>query len=126
MSKLNVEKLRKYKKENCYTNKQISNITKIPIATIDRIFSGANKNPTLNILEKLAALFKCPVDDFIEYDQGSPLADYYENKQTKKLAQEIHDNPDLRILLDATKDLPLEDLKAVIDIANRIKGTNNE
>lgn len=125
MSKLSVKKLNEYKKSKCYTNKKISELTNIPIATIDRLFSGSNSNPTVTLLQKVAKLFECTVDDFIEYDKNSPLAEYYESKETAKLAQEIHNNPEYRILLDATKDLTSDQLKAVIDVANIIKGQTN-
>ena len=125
MTVLSTEKLNKYKKEKCYTNKRIADETGISLVTIDNIFSGKNKNPTVNYLQKIANVLECSMDDLIDYDENSPLAGYYENNQTARLAQEIHDNPDYRILLDATKDLRPEDLHAVIDIANRIKGSYN-
>lgn len=124
MSKLSVQKLNEFKKAKCLTNRKISEITGIPIATIDRLFAGSNTNPTVNILQKIAIVFECTVDDFIEYDKDSPLAEYYTNKETAKMVQEIFDNPEYRILFDATKDLTPEQVQAVISVANSIKGTN--
>jgi len=46
---------------------------------------------------------------------------YYNNPETAKLAQELYDNPDLRILLDASRDLAPEDVKAVADIVKKMK-----
>ena len=123
MTRLSVEKLNKYKKAKCLTNKKIAELTEIPLGTIDRLFSGANDNPTVNILKKVSRALECTIDDLFEYDKDSPLAEYYENKETAKLAQDIHDNPEYRMLFDAARDLSPEDLKAVIDIANRIRGT---
>jgi transcriptional regulator with XRE-family HTH domain len=125
MSKLSVEKLNNLKKQKCLTNKKISELTEVPLVTIDRLFSGRSANPTVTLLQKVAKVLECTVDDFIDYDKDSPLADYYENKETAKLAQEIHDNPEYRMLFDATKNLSPEDLQAVINIANRIKGTKD-
>lgn len=125
MSNLSVEKLNDYKRIKNLTNKKIAELTGISIATIDRLFSGANTNPNINLLRSLSNIFECTIDDFMDYDENSPLADYYENKETAKLAQEIHDNPEYRILLDATRDLTPEQLQAVINVANAIKGTNN-
>ena len=125
MSNLSVEKLNDYKRIKNLTNKKIAELTGISIATIDRLFSGANTNPNINLLKSLSKIFECTIDDFMEYDENSPLADYYENKETAKLAQEIHDNPEYRILLDATRDLTPEQLQAIINMANVIKGTNN-
>lgn len=125
MTELSVEKLNKFKKEKCFTNKKIAELTGISLVTVDNIFSGKNKNPTVAYLQKIARTLECSMDDLIDYDENSPLADYYENKETAKLAQEIHDNPEYRILLDATRDLTPEQLQAVINVANAIKGTNN-
>ena len=124
MSKLSVQKLNEFKKAKCLTNKKISEMTGIPIATIDRLFAGSNTNPTVNILQKIAIVFECTVDDFIEYDKESPLAEYYTNKETAKMVQEIFENPEYRILFDATRDLTPEQVQAVISVANSIKGTN--
>lgn len=125
MTELSVKKLNDYKKAKCLTNKKISEMTGISLVTIDNIFSGKNKNPTMNFLQKISTALECTMDDLIEYDKDSPFANYYEDKETTKIAQEIHDNPDYKLLMDATRDLNPEDLKAVIDIANRIKGTYN-
>ncbi len=125
MSNLSVEKLNDYKRIKNLTNKKIAELTGISIATIDRLFSGANTNPNINLLRSLSKIFECTIDDFMEYDENSPLADYYENKETARLAQEIHDNPEYRILLDATRNLTPEQLQAIINMANMIKGTNN-
>lgn len=125
MDKLSKEKLDNIKSLQKLTNKEIAAKTGLPISTIDKIFSGINDNPTLDTLKKIAKVLNCSIDDFIEYEK-EPTSPYYLDRQTGKLAQEIHDNPDLRILLDASKKLKPEDLKAVIDIANRLKGNRNK
>lgn len=125
MTELSVEKLNKFKKAKCYTNKKIAELTGISLVTIDNIFSGKNKNPTVAYLQKIARVLECAMDDLIEYDKDSPLADYYENKETAKLAQELHDNPDYRILFDAMRDMTPEQVRAIITVANSIKGTSN-
>lgn len=49
---------------------------------------------------------------------------YYVNKDAAEFAQMIFDRPDLRILLDAASDVKEEDLKLLVDMALRLKGTN--
>lgn len=121
MSKLSVEKLNSFKRAKNLTNKKISELTEISIATIDRLFSGANTNPNINLLKKLSTVFECTVDDFMDYNKNSPLANCYENKETIKLAQEIQENSDYKKLFNIVRNLKSEDLQAVIDIAGRIK-----
>ena len=47
---------------------------------------------------------------------------YYINEETKRIAQEIFDNKDLRILFDASRKAKPEDLKFIIEMAKRFKG----
>ena len=123
MSKLSVEKLNDFKRMKKLTNKKIADLTGLSISTIDRLFSGSNVNPNINLLKKLSVIFECTVDDFMEYDEDSPQADYYNNKETAKLAESLKDNPQLKMLLDASKDLPESDLEAVITIAQKLQKT---
>ena len=46
---------------------------------------------------------------------------FYIDPETAALAQTIHDNPELRILMDASKDLSPEDVKFVADLVQRMK-----
>ena len=46
---------------------------------------------------------------------------YYTNPDTASIAQELFDNPDLRILFDAAKDARPEDLKMAADMLRRFK-----
>lgn len=75
--------------------------------------------PRMNILEKLSVIFNRPKAYF--YDEEEQRSTYYLNPETAQLAQELHDNPDLRILMDASKKLSPEDIKFVMDLVNRMK-----
>lgn len=92
-------------------------------SSIAKIFGGFNENPTMKFLKAIANALECSMDDFFEWDE-EPTSPYYLDRQTAKIAQEIHDNPEYRILFDATKDLTPEQIQAVISVANSIKGTN--
>jgi len=49
---------------------------------------------------------------------------YYINSDTAEKAQELFDNPDLRILFDAARDSRPEDLQMAADMLKRFKETN--
>lgn len=49
---------------------------------------------------------------------------YYLNPETAKLAQEVFDDPNLRVLFDAAKNSRPEDLRMAADLLKRLKGTN--
>lgn len=46
---------------------------------------------------------------------------YYVDAETRQLAQELHDNPDLSVMLDAYKTLSPRDAKLVMDMVRRMQ-----
>ena len=50
-------------------------------------------------------------------------ANYYLDDEARQMAQEIFENPELRILFNASRKLRKEDIEAVIEITKRLKGT---
>lgn len=123
MPELSKEKLNSYKLSKGLTNKKIAELSGVQIATVDKIFGGTSKNPTLETLTKISSVLDCTIDDLIEYEI-EPKSSYYLDKKTAKLAQEIFEDKKKRILMDATRNLTPEALDAMINVANQIKGTN--
>lgn len=109
-----------YKKMLKMTNKTLAEATGLPVGTISRIASGETKEPTLKTLRLIAKAFNCTVDDL---QSGGTIEPYYLNQETAELAQKIYENPDLRILFDASENLSPEDIHAVVEIAKRIQST---
>ncbi len=120
MSELSVLKLNEYKHSKGLSNRKIAELTGISQVSVDNIFSGKNKNPTVNSLLKLARIFDCAMDDLIDYDKNSPLAGYYEAKTANELAAEIYNNSDLNILMTECKKLSSSDIKLLTIVAERL------
>lgn len=114
-----VERLTQYMNEHGYNKAEIARLSGIPYTTIDGLFKKGDENTKLSTLKKLAKLIGCTLDELTDNDtfQNS----YYTNPETAILAQQIHDDPNLRILLDASKDLEPEDIKVVVDLVKRMK-----
>ena len=119
MSLLSKEKLAYFKNKKKLTNIKVSELTGLPISSVDKLFSGSNKNPTLDTLKKVADILDCSIDDFIDYET-EPLSGYYADRHTAKIAQSIQGNQELKELLDVVTELPKKDLKLITDIAKRI------
>ena len=113
-----VERLEQYMNENGYKKTDVARMSGIPYTTIDGLFKKGDENTKLSTLKKLAKLIGCSLDELTgsNNDYG-----YYSNPETAALAQQIHDNPDLRILMDASKDLAPEDVKFVANLVSRMK-----
>lgn len=120
MDSLNKDKLNLYKEKKGLSNKKISDLTGLPISSVDKIFSGSNKNPTLDTLKKIADILNCAIDDFIDYD-NEPLAGYYADRETAKIAKVIKENKDLLELMNIASELSDKDIKLVKTITNRLK-----
>ena len=114
-----VERLNKYMEEHGYNKAEIARLSGIPYTTIDGLFKKGDENTKLSTLKKLAKLIGCTLDELT--DSAATKNSYYTNPETAILAQQIHDDPNLRILLDASKDLEPEDIKVVVDLVKRMK-----
>lgn len=119
MSKLSTQKMQEIRKAKGMTYTVLAKHANISKSTVEKIFGGFNDNPSLNYLEKIAKALDCSIDDFIEYDT-EPTSPYYLDRQTGKIAQEMLDNPELKVLFDASKRLKPEDIKVVTEIVNRL------
>ena len=85
-------------------------------ATVSDWING-KKYPRMDKIEILAKYFGISVADLIS---EPPQNGYYNNPETAKLVQELYDNPDRRVLLDATRNLRPEDVKALTLIINQM------
>ena len=108
-----------YKKKLGLTNEDISVKTGLPTATISRICSGKTKDPKHSTIKLIADALDCTVDDLI--GNKDAVRPYYLDDKTAALAQNLKENTELKILLDATKDLPTEDLQTLIGMVNMLK-----
>lgn len=121
MDSLSKEKLAYFKNKKKLTNIKISELTGLPISTIDKLFSGLTKNPTLDTLKKIAKILDCSIDDFIDYEHD-PLSGYYADRVSAKIAKEVQGNTELKELLDVATELSEEDLKLLKNFAKRLSG----
>ncbi|RHR72595.1 XRE family transcriptional regulator [Eubacterium sp. AF15-50] len=78
--------------------------------------------PRMGKVQALADYFHINKSDLIEDKSNQEEESYYTNPETQQLAQEIFDNPDLKILFDTTKDCSPEDMKKVISMVKAFKG----
>ena len=74
--------------------------------------------PDIGMIEKLCDVFECKKTDIIGEDLHKQ---YYLNEETARIAQDIYDNKDLRILFDAGRKASPEDLKLAQEILLRFK-----
>lgn len=113
-----IERIRNRRLDLNYSYEDLSNLTGISKSTLQRYETGYIKKVPVQQIQILAkALGVTP-----SYLMGwEALPSWYFDPETAALAQVIKDSPDLRVMLDASKDLSYEDLKMVANVIQHLK-----
>lgn len=80
--------------------------------------------PTPDRLQKLADYFGVSVEYIMTGKEPNSEA-YYLNDETREIAQEIFDNPDLKSLFDMSRKMSPERLKAHIEFMKNLQNTES-
>ncbi len=80
------------------------------------MYETGERTPPLEALEIYADYFNVDMN----YITGRTEKEYYHDLQTKQIAQEIFENPDLRTLFDASRGATPRDLKIVKDLLTQL------
>ena len=102
------QKLRFLREKAGYSQEEVAKMLGIGRTTYLKYESGDNR-PTRK-LNELARLFNVSTD----YLLGNDPPSYYHDPEVAQMANEIKDNPDMRILFDASRDLKKESIEEVV------------
>jgi hypothetical protein len=109
----------------------IRNITQVELAhrlgvgtTSVYNWTSGLKTPRMDKVDMMCNIFRIRREDLLT--DTSKEQTYYTNPETAKVAQEIFDNSDLRILFDAAKDSTPEQLKLAAEMLRQFKKTAGE
>lgn len=61
---MGLEKINAYKKKNHLTTEELAEKSGVPVGTLNKILTGATKDPKLETLKALARVLGCTLDDF--------------------------------------------------------------
>lgn len=91
----------------------------IPFSTVSNWINGL-KFPRMGKIELLAQYFGVEKSALIE--ETAPADPYYFNEDARDLAQFLYDNPEYKILFDASRKVKKEDIQFVKDLMDRMSG----
>lgn len=114
------EKLRELRLERGYSQEQLGKMLGRGRSSIS-MYESDQREPDFETLEAIADIFNVDMDTLAN-SKASEKASYYMEPETAALAQQIHDDPELRILMDASRKLRPEELKSVINMIKAMKG----
>lgn len=112
------ENLKHYMEINNKTQVDLVNDLNFDKSTVSTWCNGT-RLPRMDKVEILANYFNIKRSELIEREHK--IDTYYINDETKQIAQEIFENPDLRSLFDVAKDVPPERLRAHIEFMKSLK-----
>ena len=105
----------------------VSHATGIATATLTEWKKGTY-TPKPDKLQKIADFFGVSLEYLMTGKDTEKVSksgqSYYFSDETAEAAQELFENPNLRVLFDAARDAKPEDLKMAADMLKRFKETN--
>lgn len=101
------------------TRVQVAKDIGVSYTTFTSWIKGTNY-PRIDKIELLANYFRVNKADLIE-NKYSENEQYYTDPSVTEYAQAIKDNPDLRILFDASKDMSKDDIDFVLNTIEMLK-----
>lgn len=107
--------LRKYLEANDKQPVDIVNDLGIPFSTVSNWVNGT-KLPRMGKVEMLAQYLGIQKSDLLEEKVDAP---YYLNDETRELAQFLFENPEYRVLFDASRKVKKEDIEFVKELIDR-------
>ena len=112
--------LKYYMAENGKNQTDLMRDLGLSSSTVSNWCTG-QKLPRMDKVRMLADYFHVSRADLLEDHDGKPDEPYYLNEETRAIAQEIFENPEMRTLFHVARDIPPERLQAHIDFMKSLK-----
>lgn len=98
------------------------NDLKLPFSTVSNWVNGT-KMPRMGNVELLARYFGIEKSDLLE-EKAKDGQGYYINPETAEIAQQVFQDPDLRLLFEAARDVKPENIRLAAEMLRRFKQSN--
>lgn len=109
------------------TMKEVADKVGVSEGTISRWESGDIENMRRDKIMALAKALQISPAVIMEWEDPTTVPtdgqseSYYVDAETRRLAQELHDDPELSVMLDAYRNLSPRDAKLVMDMVRRMQ-----
>lgn len=114
------------------TMKEVADKVGVSEGTISRWESGDIENMRRDKIMALAKALQISPAVIMEWEDPSIVhthgqsESYYVDAETRRLAQELHDDPELSVMLDAYKTLSPRDAKLVMEMVRRMQNEGTD
>lgn len=113
-------RLKALRKKYNYTGEEVGNMLKVSKVAIYN-WEKDIRSPSPDVIEKLANIYEVSTDYLITGKESNSTKDsYYYDTEVAELAEQIKNDSELRILLDAKRNLSKQDMEAIINITKSL------
>lgn len=109
-----IEKIKLRRLELGLSYQELSDLTGINKSTLQRYETGFIKKVPINQVQIIVKALNVTPGYLMGWENNKENQTYYLNPEAAKMAQEIYDNPQYKVLFDATKKLKPESIKEVM------------
>ncbi len=93
------------------------------------ISSGAsykwkNSSPSMEVLEKMSRYFGVSVDYILTGNESNTDTPYYLNDDARKMAQFMFENPEYKVLFDASRKVSKDDIEVVKTLLDKFRSAD--
>ena len=114
---MNLQNLKNIMKARGMGNKELAEISGVPLGTLNKILYGITKDPSINTMQQIADALSCTLDDFSDFAEQNDALD----NETMEIREMLHKQSGLKMLFYAAKDVSEEDLLLAAEMVKRMK-----
>ena len=90
------------------------------------MYEVGRRQPDFETEEKIADFFNTDLNTLRGRDNESEQPTYYLDKESSDAAQFLFDNPEYKVLFDASRKVKPQDIQYVADLINRVSGNYDD
>lgn len=124
INKLVAKRLNYFLEINEKTQNDLAEYMGVSQATISNWCKGI-KLPRMDKIDRLCAFFNINRSDLME-DKTTPPETYYLNNDAREMAQFLYENPEYKVLFDASRKVKKEDIDFVKQMIDRVRGDSDD
>lgn len=111
------ERLKELRAKKGYSQAELADKLHVSKSTVSMLEANYRK-PSVELLETIGDFFNVDTDYLLGKEIGST---YYLDPEAAEMAKHVFERDEMRVLFDAVKDVPKEDIKVVIKMINGLK-----
>lgn len=117
------QNLTKFLNRSGKTQIDLANYMEVSQATVSNWCKGL-KLPRMDKIDKICSFFNISRSDLMNDEEDNPQ--YYLNDDARDLAQFMFENPEYKVLFDASRKVKKEDIEFVKQMIDRMRGGGDD